>query len=133
MLRAEESLQLPLAARSGADEVVSSGVAVGVVSGFSPFDQREIRSTMTKSIGTRKIAKAVENATPTIVTVPIRRRATPPAPRAVHSGIRPKMKANEVIRIGRRRERAPFRAASTIDSPFSSSVLANSTIRMALL
>ena len=73
----------------------------------------------------------VANAMPTIVTVPITWRATPPAPSAFQSGNRPRMKANDVMRIGRSRMRAPFSAASTIDSPFSSSAFANSTIRIA--
>jgi len=41
------------------------------------------------------------------------------------------MKANEVMRIGRSRRRAPFKAASTSDAPFSSSAFAYSTIRIA--
>ena len=101
------------------------------IAAFCPDDRCDIRSTTTKRTGTRKIAKPLENTMPTMVTVPIRRRATAPAPRAVHSGIRPKMNANEVIRIGLRRWRAPFSAAVTSASPCSSSALANSTIRIA--
>jgi hypothetical protein len=71
----------------------------------------------------------VANAMPTIVTVPITCLATPPAPSAFQSGARPRMKANDVMRIGRSRFRAPSSAASTIDAPFSSSAFANSTIR----
>ncbi len=73
----------------------------------------------------------VENSMPTIVTVPITWRATPPAPSAFQSGARPRMNANDVMRIGRSRFRAALRAASTIDAPFSSSAFANSTIRIA--
>ncbi len=85
----------------------------------------------TKSTGMRKMAIPVENSMPVIVTVPISRRAWPPAPSAFHSGNSPKMNANDVMRIGRSRRRAPFSAASTSDSPFSSSALANSTMRIA--
>src|SRR2546427_10833430 len=50
---------------------------------------------------------------------------------ANHNGADPKMKANEVIRMGRKRKRAPSRAASIRSRPFSNSALANSTIRIA--
>ncbi len=70
-------------------------------------------------------------AIPPITVVPMIWRATAPAPLAVHRGTHPRMKANEVIRIGRRRRRAPSRAASASGLPFSNSSLANSTIRIA--
>jgi len=41
------------------------------------------------------------------------------------------MNANEVIKIGRRRKRAPSSAASSSGLPFSYSSFANSTIRIA--
>src|SRR6266566_1247593 len=69
---------------------------------------------------------------PPITVEPSTRRATAPEPLANQSGRRPKMKAKEVIRIGRRRRRAPSRAASRSGLPFSYSSLANSTIRIAL-
>src|SRR5215468_5899962 len=59
--------------------------------------------------------------------------ATAPAPEAVHSGTEPRMKANEVIKIGRRRKRAPSSAASTKGLSCSYSSFANSTIRIAFL
>ncbi|MNC59873.1 hypothetical protein D3C75_1097110 [compost metagenome] len=58
-------------------------------------------------------------------------RASAPAPLARISGITPRMKANEVMMIGRKRNRAAASAASTGPLPFSISVRANSTIRMA--
>src|SRR6266849_6460172 len=109
----------------------TSESAVGAGSDFLPCRQLDSRCTMTKSTGTRKIAKPLEKIMPVIVTVPIRRRATAPAPRAFNNGSRPKINANEVIRIGLRRWRAPLSAADTIDSPFSNSALANSTINIA--
>ena len=48
---------------------------------------------------------------PPMTVEPSTRRATAPEPLANQSGERPKMNANEVIRIGRRRKRAPSRAA----------------------
>jgi hypothetical protein len=53
-----------------------------------------------------------------ITVEPSTRRATAPEPLANQSGRQPKMKANEVIRIGRRRRRAPWKHRST-DSPRS--------------
>ena len=70
---------------------------------------------------------------PPITVVPMICRATAPAPLAVHNGTQPRMKASEVIRIGRRRRRAPSMAASASGLPFSNSSLANSTIRIAFL
>jgi hypothetical protein len=55
---------------------------------------------------------------PPITVVPMICRATDPAPEAVHSGTVPRMNANEVIRIGRKRSRAPSSAASTSGLPF---------------
>jgi len=68
---------------------------------------------------------------PNTTAVPSTRRAPEPAPVAIASGTEPKMKAKEVIRIGRRRRRAPSIAASTSGLPRSYASLANSTIRMA--
>jgi hypothetical protein len=42
---------------------------------------------------------------------------------AIHSGTHPRMNANEVIRIGRRRRRAPSSAASASGLPFLEFVL----------
>ncbi len=70
---------------------------------------------------------------PAITVVPRICRPAAPAPRAIHSGTQPRMNAKEVIRIGRRRRRAPSRAASTSGRPFSSSSFPNSTMRIAFL
>ena len=68
---------------------------------------------------------------PNTTAVPSTRRAEAPAPLAVASGSEPKMKANEVIRMGRSRRRAPAIAASINGVPRSYSSLANSTMRIA--
>ncbi len=70
---------------------------------------------------------------PLMTTVPRIRRDAAPAPLANHSGRQPKMKANDVIRIGRSRTLAPCSAASASDAPCSRRALANSTIRIAFL
>src|ERR1700742_3018676 len=62
---------------------------------------------------------------------PSTRRATAPEPVANQSGKQPKMNANDVIRMGRSRNRAPSSAASSSGLPFSYSSFANSTIRIA--
>src|ERR1700739_734215 len=56
---------------------------------------------------------------PPMTVVPIIWRATEPAPDAVHSGTQPRMNANEVIMMGRRRRRAPSSAASMSGLPCS--------------
>ena len=65
--------------------------------------------------------------------VPTARRLAAPAPAAITSGTRPRMKAKLVIITGRKRSRAPSIAASVIDRPRSRCSLANSTIRMPFL
>jgi len=56
------------------------------------------------------------------------------APVAVTSGTTPRMKANDVIRIGLKRVRAAWTAASTIGLPSTlRASRATSTIRMAFL
>ena len=84
--------------------------------------------------GMMKMAMQVAANMPPMTAPPMTCRDRAPAPLAMASGTQPRMKANEVIRIGRRRSWAPLRVASTSDnSPFSYSILANSTIRMAFL
>lgn len=68
---------------------------------------------------------------PNATAVPSDWRISWPGPLAIASGITPKMNANDVIRIGRRRERAAWTAASNRFMPSSSPCLANSTIRIA--
>ena len=71
---------------------------------------------------------------PKATAVPIAWRISAPGPTAITSGMTPKMKAKLVIRIGRRRERAAWTAASNGSMPCSSSPWrANSTIRIAFL
>src|SRR4029434_1858713 len=45
---------------------------------------------------------------PLMTTVPRMRRDAAPEPSAIHSGTQPRMKANDVIRIGRRRKLSAF-------------------------
>jgi len=58
-------------------------------------------------------------------------RAAAPEPVASISGMTPMMKANAVIRIGRKRSRAASMAASSAGLPWSRDIFANSTIRIA--
>src|SRR6202022_2165206 len=59
------------------------------------------RSTRTNSSGMRKTAIIVAANMPVMTTVPRMRRAAAPEPVATHSGTQPRMKANDVIRMGR--------------------------------
>ena len=59
--------------------------------------------------------------------------APDPAPVALASGSTPRPKAREVIIIGRILMRTACAAAWTMDSPFSCSSFANSTIKIAFL
>lgn len=70
---------------------------------------------------------------PETTVMPIEIRELAPAPVASTSGTMPRMKANEVIRIGRKRARAASVAASTISLPCWRNSRATSTIRMAFL
>ena len=75
--------------------------------------------------------RAVTSDIPAMTAVPRIRREAAPAPAAIQSGTQPRMKAKEVMRIGRRRSLAPSSAASASDLPFFCSRTANSTMRMA--
>ena len=68
---------------------------------------------------------------PEKTVMPSTLRASAPAPDAVSSGTTPRMNANAVIRIGRKRSLAAFIVASMSGLPDSSSIFANSTIRIA--
>ena len=81
----------------------------------------------------RKIAIPVAASMPTMTTVPRTLRDTAPEPVAVQSGTQPRMKAKDVMRIGRSRSLAPSSAASTRLLPSFCCRTANSTIRMAFL
>jgi hypothetical protein len=70
---------------------------------------------------------------PKTTPVPMVLREAAPEPEASISGTQPRMKAKEVIRIGRRRSFAPSMAASMVGTPSSRFILANSMMRMAFL
>jgi hypothetical protein len=70
---------------------------------------------------------------PPKTAVPSARRLAAPAPPATTSGETPRMNANDVIRIGRKRRRAASTAAAAMASPRSRRARANSTIRIAFL
>jgi hypothetical protein len=70
---------------------------------------------------------------PVNTVMPIDLRAPAPAPLASTSGATPRMKANEVMRMGRNRARAPSTADSTTALPSARISRATSTIRMAFL
>ena len=70
-----------------------------------------------KNSGTKKIARKVAASIPPITPVPTDWRAPAPAPVEIASGSTPRMKASEVIRIGRNRSRAASSAAAEVDMP----------------
>ena len=80
-----------------------------------------------------KMPMPVAAIMPPITPVPTAMRLAAPAPLAITSGTMPRMKASEVMMIGRRRNLAASLTASSGFSPRSSSSIANSTIRMAFL
>ena len=101
---------------------------------FAPANclARSVRRSTTENVtGIRKMAMTEAASIPPMTAVPMMRRAEAPAPVANHSGALPRMNANAVIRMGRRRMRAPVSAASVMLLPDSYSDLANSTIRIA--
>ena len=77
------------------------------------------------------IERNVEAIMPPATVVPTELRAAAPAPVAKANGSTPRMKAIEVMRMGRKRMRAASRAASVMLRPCSRSCSANSTIRIA--
>ena len=86
-----------------------------------------------KNNGTKKIPSTVAPSIPYTTLVPTEWRLAAPAPLDSNNGTTPRMKAKEVIRIGRNRSRAASRAASRVDIPWARSSVANSTMRMAFL
>ena len=70
---------------------------------------------------------------PLNTVMPIETRAAAPAPLAVSKGTTPRMKAIEVITIGRNRSREASSADSTRDMPRFLHSSATSTIRIAFL
>ena len=70
---------------------------------------------------------------PPKTTVPRARWLADPAPKATRRGTTPRMKANEVMTMGRNRLRVASIAASSMDMPPWWRSRANSTISMAFL
>ena len=75
----------------------------------------------------------VATSMPQKTAVPMTFCAPAPAPLASMSGTTPRMKANAVIRMGRKRSRAASSAASWTGCPPSCFAFATSTIRIAFL
>jgi len=81
----------------------------------------------------RKTPKRVAMNIPMQTVTPMTFRASAMAPEANIRGATPRIKANAVMRMGRRRSLAASIAASTAPMPDSRCDLANSTMRMAFL
>ncbi len=73
----------------------------------------------------------VDTSIPPMMVVPMEWRPSCPAPLAKANGNTPRMNANEVIRIGRKRSSAASMAASMIERPCRRNCSANSTMRIA--
>ena len=89
--------------------------------------------TTTKKIGTKNTARKVPTTMPEITPVPMARWLAELAPEAMASGTTPKMKASEVMTIGRKRRWAAASADSMTPLPCACRSLANSMIKMAFL
>src|SRR4029453_1175494 len=74
-------------------------------------------SSATKNTGTNGMASSVEAIIPPNTTVPMACWLAAPAPVATISGTTPRIKANEVITMGRNRRRVASTAASMMDRP----------------
>ena len=72
---------------------------------------------MIKSEGITNIPNTVPNNIPPIALIPMDLLPTAPAPVAIANGSNPKIKANEVIKIGRKRAVAPSTADFTMLIP----------------
>ena len=96
-------------------------------------DHTESRSISIKKTVQNGMASRVEASMPPKTTVPSDCWLAAPAPLAVTSGTTPRMKANEVMTIGRNRRCVASTAASTMSLPSARSSRANSTTRMAFL
>src|SRR6185436_14952518 len=86
-----------------------------------------------KNIGTKKIARNVAASMPPITPVPTERRAAAPAPVEYANGSTPRMKASDVMMIGRKRSRAASSAVADALMPSWCLSDAYSTIRIAFL
>jgi len=97
------------------------------------FFHPAIFSINTKSTGTTKIAKEVADNIPPNTVQPMVLRDSAAAPLANAKGKTPRMKAREVIIIGRKRNCTASKVAGTKSIPLSTRSLANSTIKIAFL
>jgi hypothetical protein len=75
------------------------------------FSRSSRRCRIAKKDGTNSTARQVEAIMPLKTLTPSKMRALAPAPVAVTSGTTPRMKAKEIIRIGRNRALAASIAA----------------------
>ena len=71
----------------------------------------------TKYTGTKRMAIKVEASMPPMTAVPMALRLAAPAPDAIARGTTPRMKAKEVMRMGRKRRRDDSTAASRRGMP----------------
>ncbi|MNR41494.1 hypothetical protein D3C85_1598890 [compost metagenome] len=86
-----------------------------------------------KKSGMKKMAIKVAASMPPITGQPRAWRLAAPAPLEVTSGTQPRMKASDVMAMGRKRSRAASNADSRRLIPSSCFITANSTMRMAFL
>src|SRR5690606_24361284 len=84
--------------------------------------------TRTENSGTQNLTSTVAVSMPPIAPVPMAWELPAPAPLVMARGTTPRVKASEVMMIGRRRMRQASTAASTRDMPCSCRSLANSTM-----
>ena len=77
-----------------------------------------------------KTPSAVATSIPQKTAVPMTLRDAAPEPDASIRGTTPRMKANAVMRIGRKRSRAASSPASRAVAPWSRFIFANSTMRI---
>src|SRR6516165_12623534 len=101
--------------RAGYGGYNATGYSAGVPAGerpLCPLRHSSNRCTTAKNGGTNSTATQVDAIIPVNTVMPIDTRALAPAPLASTSGTTPRMKASEVITIGRKRERAASVAAS---------------------
>ena len=84
-------------------------------------------------MGIKNTAIAVAATIPPITPVPIECRLFADAPTAIAKGTQPKIKAKDVMIIGRKRSLAAESVASIIDCPDSRLSTANSKIKIAFL
>ena len=85
----------------------------------------------TNNTGTTKIASELAASIPPATVQPMVFRASAPAPDEKANGNTPRMKASDVMIIGRRRNCTASSVAATMSIPRSTRSFANSTISMA--